>query len=121
MIQLTNVSLAFGGQQILDSLTWTIKTNQSIGLIGPNGAGKSTLLRALAGRQDIDDGNIAITGGHTIGYLEQNVQEMPLTGRSKKKHSSLFPRFYRYRPTKPASHKNLMPATTTKTRAISGC
>ncbi len=77
MIQLTNVSLAFGGQQILDSLTWTIKSNQSIGLIGPNGAGKSTLLRALAGRQDIDDGNIAITGGHTIGYLEQNVQEMP--------------------------------------------
>ncbi len=77
MIQLSNVSLAFGGQQILHNLTWTIKANQSIGLIGPNGAGKSTLLRALAGRQDIDDGNISITGGTTIGFLEQNVQEMP--------------------------------------------
>ena len=31
----------------------------------------------MAGRQDIDDGTIAVTGGTTIGYLEQNVQEMP--------------------------------------------
>ncbi len=77
MIQLSNVSLAFGGQHVLQNLTWTIKPNQSIGLIGPNGTGKSTLLRALAGRQDIDVGTIAVTGGTTIGYLEQNVQEMP--------------------------------------------
>ncbi|MEM8488432.1 MAG: ABC-F family ATP-binding cassette domain-containing protein [Bacteroidota bacterium] len=88
MIQLTNVSLAFGGQQILDNLTWTIKANQSIGLIGPNGAGKSTLLRALASRQDIDAGNIGITGGNTIGYLEQNVQEMP-SDRSIKEEALL--------------------------------
>ncbi|MFK7847870.1 MAG: ABC-F family ATP-binding cassette domain-containing protein [Rhodothermales bacterium] len=86
MIQLSNVSLAFGGQQILHNLTWTIKPNQLIGLIGPNGAGKSTLLRALARRQDIDDGDIAITGGTTIGYLEQNVQEMP-TDRSIKEEA----------------------------------
>ena len=71
MIQLVNVSLAFGGQTILDRVTWTIKPGQSIGLIGPNGAGKSTLLRVIADRQQLDEGDIAISGGTTIGFLEQ--------------------------------------------------
>ena len=77
MIQLQNVSLSFGGQHILDNLTWTLKPNQSIGLIGPNGAGKSTLLRVIAGRQAIDAGEVAIGGGTTVGFLEQDVQENP--------------------------------------------
>lgn len=77
MIQLQNVSLSFGGQQILDNLTWTLKPNQSIGLIGPNGAGKSTLLRVISGRQLIDGGEVAIGGNTTVGFLEQDVQENP--------------------------------------------
>lgn len=77
MIQLSNVSLAFGGQTILDKLTWTIKPNLSIGLIGPNGAGKSTLLRVLANRQHIDEGTVAVSGGTSVGFLEQDVQEAP--------------------------------------------
>ena len=73
MIQLHNVSLAFGGQQILDGLSWTITPNQRIGLIGPNGSGKSTLLRVLDGRLSPQDGHVA-TGKASIGYLEQDVQ-----------------------------------------------
>ena len=88
MIQLVNVSLAFGGQTILDRVTWTIKPGQSIGLIGPNGAGKSTLLRVIADRQQLDEGDIAISGGTTIGFLEQDVQEMP-TARSVKQEAML--------------------------------
>lgn len=74
MIQLHNINLAFGGQQILNNLTWTIKLDKRIGLIGPNGAGKSTLLRIVSGVQPVDDGTI-MKGQTTIGYLEQDVQE----------------------------------------------
>ena len=88
MIQLNHVTLAFGGRFIFKDLTWTLKPNLSVGLIGPNGAGKSTLLRILAGRQNYDEGTIAVTGGATIGYLEQDVQELP-SDRSVKEEAML--------------------------------
>ena len=88
MIQLNHITLAFGGRFIFKDLTWTLKQNLSIGLIGPNGAGKSTMLRVLAGRQKYDEGTIAVTGSATIGFLEQDVQEMP-TDRSVKEEAML--------------------------------
>ena len=75
MIQLQHIDLAFGGRQLLDGITWTIKPNRRIGLIGPNGAGKSTLLRVIAGVQPVDEGTIQ-RGGDTVGYLAQDVQEL---------------------------------------------
>ena len=88
MIQLNRISLAFGGRFIFKDLTWTLRPNLSIGLIGPNGAGKSTMLRVLAGRQKYDEGSIAVTGDSTIGFLEQDVQEMP-SDRSVKEEAML--------------------------------
>ena len=74
MIQLQNIALAFGGQVILDRLTWTVKPGRRIGLIGPNGAGKTTLLRVMAGLQEIDGGEVAQIG--EVGYLAQDAQEI---------------------------------------------
>ena len=75
MIQLNNIALAFGGQQVLDGVTWTIKANERIGLIGPNGAGKTTLLRVISGQHKPDAGEVSMGRGETLGYLEQDVQE----------------------------------------------
>ena len=72
MIQLQDVSLAFGGHALFDNLTWTIPSRQHIGLIGPNGAGKSTLLRLIDGRLSPQSGRVT-AGGSTIGYLEQDL------------------------------------------------
>ena len=79
MIQLHDVSLAFGGQQVLDGLTWTIAPHEQrrIGLIGPNGAGKTTLLRVIAGEHTPDDGSVQ-TGQTTVGYLKQSTQEQTM-------------------------------------------
>ncbi len=73
MVQLHNVSVAFGGRTILEKLSWTIKPGMRIGLIGTNGAGKTTLLRILADLQEIDSGEV--TGGLRVGYLAQDTQE----------------------------------------------
>ncbi|MDX1548381.1 MAG: ABC-F family ATP-binding cassette domain-containing protein [Rhodothermales bacterium] len=81
MIQLQNIALAFGGQPVLEGLSWTVKPGRRIGLIGPNGAGKSTLLKIIAGRLAPDDGTVAMPGGTTVGYLAQDVQEAA-SGRS---------------------------------------
>jgi len=44
-----------------------------IGLVGRNSSGKSTLLKAIAGRQPLDDGTIAIAKHANICYLPQEV------------------------------------------------
>ncbi|WP_022836714.1 ABC-F family ATP-binding cassette domain-containing protein [Salisaeta longa] len=77
MIQLQNIALAFGGTPLFTDLTWTITPDaERIGLIGPNGAGKSTLLKVIAGEQPVDSGHVS-TGRLSVGYLEQDVHEMP--------------------------------------------
>ena len=75
MIQIHNISLALGGNPILQNLSWTISPGRRIGLIGANGAGKTTLLRLIAGQLDPDSGTVTRSG--TVGYLSQDVQETP--------------------------------------------
>jgi ATPase subunit of ABC transporter with duplicated ATPase domains len=77
MIYITDATIAFGGEAVIDCLTWAIRPGERVGLVGPNGAGKSTLLRAIAGQQPLDGGQIGFDGGTTVGYLAQDVQELP--------------------------------------------
>ena len=76
VIQLTNIHLAFGGQVLLDGLSWTIPPRERIGLIGKNGAGKSTLLKIITRQIRPDEGRVMVGGQTTVGYLEQDVQSL---------------------------------------------
>jgi len=58
LIQLTQVSLAYGHVPLLDHVDLVIEPGQHIGLIGRNGTGKSSLLRVMAGESDSDDGKV---------------------------------------------------------------
>ena len=49
MIELTGVSVAYNGHDVLTDVDLAVGPGEWVGLIGPNGAGKSTLLRAVAG------------------------------------------------------------------------
>ena len=71
MLQLRNVSLSFGGQQVFRGLDWQIRKGDRIGLVGPNGAGKTTLFRLLIGRLEPDAGQVQRARGLRIGYLPQ--------------------------------------------------
>src|SRR5690606_11135801 len=75
MIQLNGISVAFGGQVVLDDVTWTLKPGKRIGLVGPNGAGKTTLHRIIAGQKAPDAGTVSRNGSVTVGYLQQDVHE----------------------------------------------
>jgi ATP-binding cassette subfamily F protein 3 len=77
MLQLHDLSLAFGGEPVLDGLSWTVPPGDGrVGLVGPNGAGKTTLLRVIAGTLTPDAGRVENTGV-SVGYLRQDLQSSP--------------------------------------------
>jgi ATPase subunit of ABC transporter with duplicated ATPase domains len=49
LITLLDAQLAFGHVALLDHATFSLETNERVGLIGRNGAGKSSLLKILGG------------------------------------------------------------------------
>ena len=71
MLEVKNLSIAFGGLKAVDDFHMTIEKGQLYGLIGPNGAGKTTVFNLLTGVYKPDTGSILlneenITGKKTI-------------------------------------------------------
>ena len=66
-----------GGKQILKDIYLGYYYGAKIGVVGLNGSGKSTLLKIMAGLDDDFLGEVAISKGFTVGYLEQDPQLDP--------------------------------------------
>ena len=61
----------FGERVVLDGVSLAIEAGERVGLVGMNGSGKSTLARALAGLEEIDDGQVSSARDARVAYLEQ--------------------------------------------------
>lgn len=62
IIELKNISKAFGGIPVLQEVDFAIQRRVVHGPIGGNGAGKSTLMKILSGVYQPDEGEIWIKG-----------------------------------------------------------
>ena len=71
LLTIIDAELAFGLQPLLDGASLTVHAGDRVGLIGRNGSGKSSLLNAIAGRLELDDGEIKKKDGMTIALVEQ--------------------------------------------------
>ena len=71
IVQLTEVSLAYGHVALLDRAGLVIEPGERVGLIGRNGTGKSSLLRLLEGSARADDGRVWVAPGARIAYVPQ--------------------------------------------------
>jgi ATP-binding cassette subfamily F protein 3 len=74
VIQVSNLSKAYGTQVIFDNVGFTVNAGERIGLVGKNGHGKTTLLRMITGEAKPDAGVISIPNNYTVGYLSQYLQ-----------------------------------------------
>jgi ATP-binding cassette subfamily F protein uup len=72
LINLQEISKAFGAAPLFENVTMTVSDGDRIGLIGPNGAGKSTLLQILAGVQNPDKGIRSVRKLVRVGYVPQD-------------------------------------------------
>ena len=71
----SNITVSHGTAPLVRDATFAVGENDRIGLVGANGSGKSTLLNALAGRMEVDAGDLALRRGLTIGVSEQEVPD----------------------------------------------
>jgi thiamine transport system ATP-binding protein len=67
MLELRDVSVAFGEARALDGATLSVGSGETLALLGPSGSGKTTLLRAVAGLQDLTGGRIELDGTDLAG------------------------------------------------------
>lgn len=75
--KITNGSISFGAETILEEINFEVKGKQKVAIVGRNGAGKSTLLKAIINNELLTEGigedkfNIYKEGSPVIGYLKQ--------------------------------------------------
>lgn len=73
LLQLGNVSKAYGTNTIFEHIDLEIKSGETLGIVGKNGAGKSTLMKVMAGELTYDTGTLSMPKHVNMGYLSQQM------------------------------------------------
>lgn len=68
MLEVSHVSVSFGGIAALRDVSLVVQSHEICGLIGPNGAGKTTLFNCVNGLVSIDGGDIRV-GGRSLSKV----------------------------------------------------
>jgi branched-chain amino acid transport system ATP-binding protein len=89
-LQVSGVTVSFGGRRALDGVALTAEPGRVTGLIGPNGAGKSTLFDVISGLRRPSSGRVMLGGRDVTGLgparrsrhgLARTFQQLELFGR----------------------------------------
>lgn len=74
-MNIKNLTMTFGTQEIFDDINLQIKEKEKVGIIGVNGAGKSTFFKLILGKLEPDRGKIILKPGTRIGFLPQVISD----------------------------------------------
>ena len=72
MISANNITLRIGKKALFEDVNIKFTEGNCYGLIGANGAGKSTFLKILSGQIDSTNGEVVITPGQRLSFLQQD-------------------------------------------------
>ena len=72
MISANNITLRLGKKALFEDVNIKFTEGNCYGLIGANGAGKSTFLKILSGQLEPTSGEIVITPGQRLSFLQQD-------------------------------------------------
>ena len=73
LLELKNLSMAFGGLVVLDDLDLVVNEREIVSVIGPNGAGKTTLFNVITGLYRPDGGEILLDGKSVVGLSSHEI------------------------------------------------
>lgn len=71
ILSVKNLTVVYGGNTVVDNVSFDICAGEYVGLVGPNGAGKSTLLKAILGIIKPTSGTIVLPDKISLGYVPQ--------------------------------------------------
>ena len=71
VMELTNVSKAYGDKLLFENLTFSLPQGGIVGVIGPNGAGKTSLFNLITGKDTPDTGAVDIGPTVELAYVDQ--------------------------------------------------
>src|SRR5215210_3986936 len=72
VVDFEGLKKGFGGNLLIDDLTFKLPPGGIVGVIGPNGAGKTTLFRMITGEDHPDEGTIKVGESVHLGYVNQS-------------------------------------------------
>lgn len=90
LLTIEHISKSYGSQKALDSVSFSIKKGEILGLVGQNGAGKTTLIRILSGLIRKDEGSVRQAQNYKIGsIIEAPVLYPNMSARDNLTYASL--------------------------------
>jgi len=78
VLKVTDVSLAYGAEPVLEKVSLEIAAGAFVSLVGPSGSGKTSILRAITGLQKPLAGTVTLAvDGNDVGFLFQDDALLP--------------------------------------------
>ena len=72
MLKIDELKVSYGGIEAVKGISFEVNQGEVIALIGANGAGKSTFLKILSGQLEPTQGDVVITPGERLSFLQQD-------------------------------------------------
>ena len=82
VVDVQGVSKAYGDNQVLQDVSFTVQRGERVAVIGPNGIGKSTLLKILVGTLEADAGTVEWGHEAAPGWFQQDQGDVRSHGTS---------------------------------------
>ncbi|MCB9958298.1 MAG: ABC transporter ATP-binding protein [Rhodospirillaceae bacterium] len=79
LLDVRNISKRFGGLMALSDVTFSVGSDEVLGLIGPNGAGKTTCFNVVSGNTSPTSGSIRFDGQNIVGLRPSRIVRMGLS------------------------------------------
>lgn len=77
MLEVTHIFKTYEGRPLLDDISFTVDTGETVCLLGASGSGKSTLLRIIAGLEEPDSGSVSFDGAD-LGAVPAHLRDFGL-------------------------------------------
>ena len=72
MLKVEGINVYYGAIHAIKDVSFQVNEGEVVTLIGANGAGKSTFLKILSGQLEPTNGEVVITPGQRLSFLQQD-------------------------------------------------
>ncbi|WP_370327017.1 ABC transporter ATP-binding protein [Euzebya sp.] len=86
MLEVTEVSAGYAGNDVVHDVAFTVAASEAVAIIGSNGAGKTTLLRAVAGLHASSGGTVVLDGVDISGWSAHRISRAGLAYVPAERH-----------------------------------